>query len=107
MDLHVFLAIFGIFMCTSADFQQICAYLCRIYMDFFLWDRSQKNHFYGTGPLILGPVHLIWDRSPVTVYNLLGGSKILLEIKLIVLWSFYTLLVDKLCEKKYACSELI
>ena len=31
------------------------------------WDQSHKNHFYGTGPLILGPVLLNWDRSPGNV----------------------------------------
>ena len=28
-----------------------------------IWDRSHKNHFYGTSPLILGPAELIWDRK--------------------------------------------
>ena len=50
-------------MCTSADFQQICIYLCLIYMHFFYGTGPIKITF-GTGPLILGPVHLIWDRSP-------------------------------------------
>ena len=57
-----------------ANFWQIYVYSCwfsaNLYIfvpdlhAFLLWDQSHKNHFYGTGPLILGPVHLIWDRSP-------------------------------------------
>ena len=43
------------------------------FMDFYgeiiVWDRSHKNHFYGTGPVILGPVPLNWDRSPTNVFK--------------------------------------
>jgi len=48
-------------------------------MDFYgeiiVWDRSHKNHFYGTGPVILGPVPLNWDRSPANVFILKIGLK--------------------------------
>ena len=66
--LRVFLPIFGGF---SPIFSEFVPDLHR----FLLWDRSHKNHFYGTGPLILGPVHLIWDRSPGNVYICRSGSK--------------------------------
>ena len=51
------------------EFSVVLWNFMNFYGEIFVWDRSHKNHFYGTGPMILGPVPLNWDRSPGNMFT--------------------------------------